>query len=648
MLMLISLFLLTYSLSATNYYISNNGNDNNNGLSEETPWQTINKVNATTFNAGDNILFERGGVWREELIIQQSGTAQNYITYSVYGSGNKPRILGSNRAEAWTEVQDNIWESSTELIAPRQRTGHSTTNHPASIFFEEKNGAITWGNMENIHLNNEGAPKDICERDRDNGFSLMDEEYDWCWGDNHIYVYCTENPGDRYNCVEVPQRMTAIKMASHNAQEYIKIENLELMFTVKHGVDCGWPMAYELRGLQVLNCHIGFLGTKGAASSMGLQVWHSDMLIRGNEIHDCGRRNISYNVYSDTRTESLVFENVIIDNNELYNGYHTTGVDLSAGYADEFNNFTISNNYIWDNPDYNTQNAPNGFSSMGVYLYSGPATYNNFKVYNNVFSFIKQKHLIANSLKNSIIVNNTFCGMNVTTAGEGYRQMILVSGEPENLSIDNNIFYGNIDDEYVLSAVTFSGSSGEGTTMNNNLYYHEYPSQRMVTVNATGESYTMSEWDSYKSETGWDKNSPTPSDPMFNNMPDDLSLQANSPAINAAKYYAEISTDILGYGRNTEPSIGAYEFDGIISMNYAEQNSVAIYPNPSNGRVYIANNSKLAINSISVTDISGKVIVNKLAFSEGMSIDLSAVHSGMYIVRVSTETKAYTVKLIKE
>jgi hypothetical protein len=72
-------------------------------------------------------------------------------------------------------------------------------------------------------------------------------------------------------------------------------------------------MAYEVHGLQVKNCHIGYMGAKGAALAIGLQVWDSDMLVQNNGIHDCGRRNISYNVYSDTRTSSLVFSNVAFD-----------------------------------------------------------------------------------------------------------------------------------------------------------------------------------------------------------------------------------------------------------------------------------------------------------------------------------------------
>ena len=43
--------------NATNYYISSSGSDTNPGT-QALPWQTINKVNSTTFSPGDEILFQ--------------------------------------------------------------------------------------------------------------------------------------------------------------------------------------------------------------------------------------------------------------------------------------------------------------------------------------------------------------------------------------------------------------------------------------------------------------------------------------------------------------------------------------------------------------------------------------------------------------
>jgi hypothetical protein len=47
-------------LGFTYYVDSENGDDNVNGLSPETAWQTIAKVNSIDFNPGDSILFRRG------------------------------------------------------------------------------------------------------------------------------------------------------------------------------------------------------------------------------------------------------------------------------------------------------------------------------------------------------------------------------------------------------------------------------------------------------------------------------------------------------------------------------------------------------------------------------------------------------------
>ena len=44
------------------YYVdATGGSDNNDGTG--APWQTVAKVNATTFQPGDSILFKRGETW---------------------------------------------------------------------------------------------------------------------------------------------------------------------------------------------------------------------------------------------------------------------------------------------------------------------------------------------------------------------------------------------------------------------------------------------------------------------------------------------------------------------------------------------------------------------------------------------------------
>lgn len=83
------------------YYVdATSGSDSNDGLSPAGAWQTIAKVNASTFNQGDSILFKRGEVWTgTTLLMPSSGAAGNPIVLADYGTGALPIIdgTGNNR-----------------------------------------------------------------------------------------------------------------------------------------------------------------------------------------------------------------------------------------------------------------------------------------------------------------------------------------------------------------------------------------------------------------------------------------------------------------------------------------------------------------------------------------------------------------------
>ncbi|MGM0407485.1 MAG: right-handed parallel beta-helix repeat-containing protein [Bacteroidota bacterium] len=98
--------------NATNYYVSNSGNDSYPGTSERLPWKTISKVNASTFKEGDQILFKRGDTFYGSLTIRNSGTSGNLITYGAYGTGDKPIITGYTELTSWTDEGGNIYSTS--------------------------------------------------------------------------------------------------------------------------------------------------------------------------------------------------------------------------------------------------------------------------------------------------------------------------------------------------------------------------------------------------------------------------------------------------------------------------------------------------------------------------------------------------------
>ena len=103
---LIFLLLLSTKVQAKNYYVSSNGNNSNDGLTEVTSWQTIAKVNSFIFGWGDCILFKRGDTFYGSIVVSRSN-----LNFGAYGSGAKPIITGLSTVTGWVNLGGNIWEA---------------------------------------------------------------------------------------------------------------------------------------------------------------------------------------------------------------------------------------------------------------------------------------------------------------------------------------------------------------------------------------------------------------------------------------------------------------------------------------------------------------------------------------------------------
>lgn len=139
--------------NAKNYYISSKGFDTNSGLTSATPWKSIAKINATSFRAGDSILFKRGELFYGTLTPATSG-----ITIAAYGTGANPIITGLTTISAWTSLGGNIWEATVpgglsslnmvvinDNIIPMGRTPNADTENSGYSTYEStsNNNTIT-------------------------------------------------------------------------------------------------------------------------------------------------------------------------------------------------------------------------------------------------------------------------------------------------------------------------------------------------------------------------------------------------------------------------------------------------------------------------------------------------------------------------
>jgi hypothetical protein len=93
-----------YEVGSSYYVDSVGGADSNSGTSETQPWQTLAPVNKHNFQPGDVIYLMRGSTWTGQLTIDDSGTSDNPITFTTYGSGNRPIFRNPGSPSNWTRA----------------------------------------------------------------------------------------------------------------------------------------------------------------------------------------------------------------------------------------------------------------------------------------------------------------------------------------------------------------------------------------------------------------------------------------------------------------------------------------------------------------------------------------------------------------
>jgi len=98
---------------ATTYYVSPQGNDANAGTSQADAWRSIARVQQASgsLQAGDQVLFQRGGTFPGHLTLNVSGSPAQPIVIGAFGSGPQPVISGATNVTGWSVHQGNIWRA---------------------------------------------------------------------------------------------------------------------------------------------------------------------------------------------------------------------------------------------------------------------------------------------------------------------------------------------------------------------------------------------------------------------------------------------------------------------------------------------------------------------------------------------------------
>ncbi|MCR5254903.1 MAG: right-handed parallel beta-helix repeat-containing protein [Acetatifactor sp.] len=88
------------SAGVTYYIDSFGGDDSADGLSPDTPWQSLDKINENRYNPGDRILLKAGSIFEGTLHPSGSGAPDAPIVIDMYGEGSRPIINANGRESA--------------------------------------------------------------------------------------------------------------------------------------------------------------------------------------------------------------------------------------------------------------------------------------------------------------------------------------------------------------------------------------------------------------------------------------------------------------------------------------------------------------------------------------------------------------------
>lgn len=252
------------------YVDPDSGSDSADGLSTNTAWKTVYKVNTAVLPGGSTVRFKRGGVWRER-INPQSGQKDAWITYSDYGAGPRPLFLGSveaNSTNDWTSVGANLW----------MFTGFVPDDAGNILFNNAVSGTKVWS-LPDVNASGRFF-------------------YDKTTG--RVTLYATANPATLYTDIEIwtgqhmvytPRPEGSYQYAGSSGVSNIIFENLAFQY--------GGAYALKFQGVHhiiIRNCEIAWCG--GAELEGRPQVRYGNGIeFYGYVFYSRALSNIIYEMY---------------------------------------------------------------------------------------------------------------------------------------------------------------------------------------------------------------------------------------------------------------------------------------------------------------------------------------------------------------
>jgi hypothetical protein len=424
------------------YYISGSGSDSNPGTSSSAPWRSIGKVNATTFRAGDSILFGGGQTFLGNLNFDsaEKGSSTSPITVGSYGTGKAAISAGSGTAITLTNTAGFKIQNLKVYGAGR------TSNSGSGVYLANRlssNSKLAYVRIDNVEAYN--------------------------FGNTGIYLY-----GYQGNAGFSDVRITN-SSAHDNAKAGIRV--IGAGTNAHSNVYIGYSQTYNNTGISSVDYNTG----------SGIMLANTT----GGTIERCKSHDNGVYGTQNCGVWTVSSVNIVIQYNESYNNKSRIkdggGFDIDGGCVNCIMQYNYSHN-----------NYGGGY---GIFQYIDAPAFSNNVVRYNISENDGRAHSYAGiriwsgqpgGLKNVEIYNNTIY---TTTASSGTPNPLSIRSATSNVHIRNNIFVGGSG-----MAVVDIASGQSGFVLCNNDYYNLSGG---LVMKYNGVTYTS--LSAFRAATGWEK-----------------------------------------------------------------------------------------------------------------------------------------------
>ncbi len=620
--LLIAFMTISFISTATTYYVDATlGNDDNNGLSQNKAWKTIDRISDQSFAPGDKILFKRGEVWKgEQLEVDGfSGTQSNLIIFGAYPDQGVRPVISTivEHAIHWNFKGNNLWKAS-----------NPPNEHPERL----------WVNGSEILRANSQQELDginffwLYDAPEDGNlflFSKNDPSNDKIsYTNDQIPLYLENTSYIRFENLDLQGGWTSVFINSNTS--HIQFNQMNIGKYATNGIDIQSEDTSTPNHISVSECNFDSDYTldysmsksvggydRGVGDGIFVEVG-KDCEFWNNKFVNWGHASINIDGNPDGRPSVRVSYISVHDNFmtspniayggrlavddahhcEVYNNriYHTSVQTQLNGYSNHYHHNIIE--ATSDSPVISQVSAID--AGIGIESYANTDIHDNIYEFNVIkdiegpgiaFSMNGDYDIYNNFVRNNIILN---CGTVHEVDGIGIK-----INEDESTSkmygnfIQNNLIYN----ENTENTIDYRGVDITNVAGFNDL---NSDSENVITNNISGDPNFVSETDFHLKKA---------------------SIGIDAGIEGKAK---------LDFDGNEIPKskvdIGLYEFQKSTSLNDNTLDIVSVFPNPTTGIVVIPKDDFVVI---SICNSLGQKVDYKVSHNQ---IDLSYLPNGIYFL----------------